>query len=50
MNMRQATTLFSIFGAAAMTIAMLAGVNGLATGEAATTPLAAKASASTLTG
>ena len=42
MNTQQTSTLFSIFGAAVMTIAMLAGVNGLATGEAATTPMAAK--------
>ena len=47
MNTPQATTLFSIFGAAVMTIAMLAGVNGLATGEAAATPMAAKAGAIT---
>ena len=42
MTTQQASTSFSIFGAAVMTIAMLAGVNGLATGEAATTPMAAK--------
>ena len=48
MNTQQASTLFSILGAAVMTIAMLAGVNGLATGEAAATPMAAKAAASTV--
>ena len=47
MNTHQASTLLSVFGAAVMTIAMLAGVNGLATGEAAPTPMAAKAVAST---
>ena len=47
MTTQQASTLFSIFGAAVMTIAMLAGVNSLATGEAATTPMAAKTVAST---
>lgn len=34
MNTPQTSTLFSLFGAAIMTLAMLAGVNGLATGEA----------------
>ena len=34
MNTSQTSTLFSLFGAAIMTIAMLAGVNGLATGDA----------------
>lgn len=47
MNTQQASTIFSIFGAAVMTIAMLAAVNGLAAGEAATAPIAAKAVAST---
>ena len=42
MNTQQTSTLFSIFGAAVMTVAMLAGVNGLATGEAAATPMAAQ--------
>ena len=42
MNTSQTSTLFSLFGAAIMTIAMLAGVNGLATGDA---PDALKASA-----
>ena len=48
MNTQQATTLFTILGASVMTIAMLGGVNGLATGEAATTPMAAKAVAITV--
>jgi hypothetical protein len=47
MNTQQASTLFSIFGAAVMTIAMLAGVNSLATGEAAATPMAAQTATST---
>ena len=47
MNTQQTSTLFSLLGAAVMTIAMLAGVDGLATGEAASTPMAAKAEAST---
>ena len=47
MNSQQTSTLFSLLGAAVMTLAMLAGVNGLATGEAATTPMTAKAAAST---
>ena len=47
MNAQQTSTLFSVFGAAVMTIAMLAGVNGLAIGEAASTPMAAKAVATT---
>ena len=47
MATQQASTLFSLLGAAVMTIAMLAGVNGLATGETATTPMAAQAAAST---
>ena len=48
MTNQQASTLFSIFGAAVMTIVMLAGVNGLATGEAATAPVTAKAVVSTV--
>ncbi|HZF79821.1 MAG TPA: hypothetical protein VEZ89_08520 [Rubrivivax sp.] len=47
MKTQQTSTLFSIFAAAVMTIAMLAGVNSLATGEADTTPMAAKAVGST---
>ena len=47
MTTQQTSTIFSIFAAAVMTVAMLAGVNGLATGEAAATPMAAKAVAST---
>ena len=47
MNTQQTSTIFSILGAAVMTIAMLAGVNGLATGEAATAQVTAKAVAST---
>jgi hypothetical protein len=47
MTTQQTSTLFSIFGAAVMTIAMLAGVNSLATGEAAATSMAAKTVAST---
>jgi hypothetical protein len=47
MNTQQASTLFSLLSAAVMTIAMLAGVNGLATGEAASTPMAAQAVATT---
>ena len=34
MNTPQTSTLFSLFGAAIMTIAMLAGVNGLAISDA----------------
>jgi hypothetical protein len=40
MNTQQTSTLFSLFAAAIMTIAMLAGVNGLATGEAHDTQMA----------
>jgi hypothetical protein len=47
MNTQQTSTLFSLLGAAVMTVAMLAGVNGLATGESASTPMAAKAVPST---
>ena len=47
MTSQQTSTLFSIFAAAVMTVAMLAGVNGLATGEAASAAMAAKAVAST---
>ncbi len=46
MTTRQASTLFSVFSffsAAVMTIAMLAGVNGLATGDAASAQMAAAA-------
>ena len=46
MNTQQASTLFSLLSAAVMTIAMLVGVNGLATGDAASTPMAAQAAAS----
>lgn len=47
MTSQQTSTLFSIFAAAVMTVAMLAGVNGLATGEATGAAMAAKAVAST---
>ena len=47
MTTKQTSTLFSLLGAALMTVAMLAGVNGLATGEADSTPMAAQGVAST---
>lgn len=40
MKTQQTSSLFPLFGAAVMTLAMLAGVNGLATGEARDAQLA----------
>lgn len=40
MKSQPTSSLFALFGAAIMTIAMLAGVNGLATGEARDAQLA----------
>lgn len=40
MKTQQTSSLFALFGAAIMTIAMLAGVNGLAAGEARDAQLA----------
>ena len=41
MNTTQTSPLFSLFGAAVMTIAMLAGVNGLAVSDAPDAQMAA---------
>ena len=46
MTTQQTMTFFSLCGAAVMTIAMLAGVNGLATSEARDAQLAHAAAAS----
>jgi hypothetical protein len=46
MTTQQASTLFSLFGATVMTIAMLVGMNGLATGEGVNAAVAAQAVAS----